>query len=124
MKTLHTTSPRLTSRLSNGNIREGYATIAASSRRAHPGFGTIFGSAGLPGTPPGVPPVPQMPGGLANGAGGPGTPLGQDGPLGAVVRQPRGPGNSNGFGQRQRVPTLESRPGGGLEARTHEPLEI
>ncbi|KZV94065.1 hypothetical protein EXIGLDRAFT_709239 [Exidia glandulosa HHB12029] len=122
MKTLHTTSPRLTSRLSNGNIREGYATIAASSRRAHPGFGTIFGSAGLPGTPQGVPPVPQMPGGL-NGGSGAGTPLGE-GPLGSVVRQPRGPGNSTGFGQRQRVPTLESQRGGGLEARTHEPLEI
>ncbi len=29
MKTLHTTAPRLTSRASNGNIREGYATIAS-----------------------------------------------------------------------------------------------
>ncbi|EJD53234.1 hypothetical protein AURDEDRAFT_110935 [Auricularia subglabra TFB-10046 SS5] len=125
MKTLHTTSPRLTSRLSNGNIREGYATIAASSRRAHPGFGTIFGSAGLPGNPQGVPPVPQMPSlNSSQNGGGAGGPLQQqDAAVGSVVRQPRGPGNNSGFGQRQRVPTLESRPGG-LETRTHEPLEI
>ncbi|RXW24900.1 hypothetical protein EST38_g955 [Candolleomyces aberdarensis] len=38
MKTLHAQAPRLSSRSSNGNIREGYATIASPSRRVSTGF--------------------------------------------------------------------------------------
>ncbi|KAH7107788.1 hypothetical protein BKA62DRAFT_825232 [Auriculariales sp. MPI-PUGE-AT-0066] len=123
MKTLHTASPRLTSRLSNGNIREGYATIAASSRRQPPSFGNLFGQAGLPSG--GVPPVPAMPNALGTPTNGGAVTPGQESSMAAVMRQPRGPGNNTGFGSRQRVPTLESgRPGAGLEARSHEPLEI
>jgi len=122
MKTLHTAAPRLTSRLSNGNIREGFATVGPTGRRQVPGFGNLFGQT-LPGSS--VPPVPSLPLGAGSNGNGLVTPGQEGGPMGSVVRQPRGPGNSSGFGTRQRVPTLESgRPGAGLEARTHEPLEI
>jgi len=48
-----------------------------------------------------------------------------DGLGSGVVRQPRGPG-MGGFGSRRdRVVASESQVGrGGLEARSHEPLEI
>ncbi|CAE6384466.1 unnamed protein product [Rhizoctonia solani] len=114
MKSLHAPPPssRLQPRASNGNIREGFATISAASVRrpsVQTAFGGVFGSAlgsaggdrsyGSVGV--GIPPVPSLdsPGGAASG----------------VVRQPRGPG-AGGFARR---PTGER-----LEARTHEPLEL
>ncbi|CAE6537089.1 unnamed protein product [Rhizoctonia solani] len=113
MKSLHTPpSSRLQPRASNGNIREGFATISAVTPRrpsVQTAFGGVFGSAlgsaggdrsyGAVGV--GIPPVPSLdsPGGIPSN----------------VVRQPRGPG-AGGFGRR---PTGER-----LEARTHEPLEL
>lgn len=118
MKTLHQQAPRLTSRSSNGNIREGYATIA-SSRRVSAGFGSLFsnGSA-FSGA---VPPVPNLPNlGSANLNG-------HDSPVSSgVMRQPRGPGVS-GFSRRDsRVVANESQIAnrGVLDAQTYEPLEI
>jgi hypothetical protein len=113
MKTLHSQAPRLTSRSSNGNIREGYATIASPSRRSSSGFGSLFGNSSGFGSNS-IPPVPSLPNSATlNG--------GHDSP-GGVVRQPRGPG-LGGFGRRDsRVVASESR--GGLESRSYEPLEI
>ena len=120
MKTLHQQAPRLTSRSSNGNIREGYATIASPSRRVSAGFGSLFsnGNSAFGGS---VPPVPSLPSALGsaslNGGGG-----GHDN--GGVVRQPRGPG-IGGFNRRDsRVGASESQVRGGLDAQTYEPLEI
>jgi len=99
MKTLHSQAPRLTSRSSNGNIREGYATIASPSRRSSSGFGSLFGnSSGFGGS---IPPVPSLPNSATlNG--------GHDSP-GGVMRQPRGPG-AGGFGRRDsRAVASESR---------------
>ncbi|KAF8753531.1 ARM repeat-containing protein [Rhizoctonia solani] len=112
MKSLHTPpTSRLQPRASNGNIREGFATISAASPRrpsVQTAFGGVFGSA-LPsagdrsygGVGVGIPPVPSLdsPGGAPSG----------------VVRQPRGPG-VGGFTRRAT--------GERLEARTHEPLEM
>ncbi|EUC56984.1 RRM/R3H domain protein [Rhizoctonia solani AG-3 Rhs1AP] len=114
MKSLHAPphSSRLQPRASNGNIREGFATISAASARrpsVQTAFGGVFGSAlgsaggdrsyGSVGV--GIPPVPSLdsPGGASSG----------------VVRQPRGPG-AGGFARRAT--------GERLEARTHEPLEL
>ncbi|KAJ3506485.1 hypothetical protein NMY22_g17236 [Coprinellus aureogranulatus] len=118
MKTLHAQAPRLVSRASNGNIREGYATIASPSRRVSTGFGSLFsnGSNAFGGNS--VPPVPSLPTSLSNG--------GQDGGASNVVRQPRGPGVA-GFNRRDsRVAASESQvpSRGGLDLGTHEPLEI
>jgi len=92
MKTLHAQAPRLNSRASNGNIREGYATIASPSRRVSTGFGSLFSNGGPFSAGGSIPPVPSLPTmNLAlNG--------GHEGP-GGVVRQPRGPG-IGGFGRR------------------------
>lgn len=51
---------------------------------------------------------------------------GMDGSGAGVVRQPRGPGESSGFSaRRDRVVASESSArSSGLEARSHEPLEI
>ncbi|KAK0228215.1 RRM/R3H domain-containing protein [Armillaria fumosa] len=123
MKTLHSQAPRLTSRSSNGNIREGYATIASPSRRTS-GFGSLFSNGGAFGGGSSIPPVPTLPSSiqtsLLNGGGG----GGHESP-GGVVRQPRGPG-VGGFGRRDsRVGVSESGPSrGGLDAQTYEPLEI
>lgn len=113
MKTLHTQAPRLTTRASNGNIREGYATIASPSRRSPGGFGSLFGSS-FGGSS--VPPVPSLPSSVINGS------LNESSSIG-VVRQPRGPG-IGGFGVRRATNTDVQARGSGLEARTHEPLEI
>jgi len=113
MKTLHAQAPRLSSRASNGNIREGYATIA-SSRRVSTGFGSLFNGGG-PFSNGSIPPVPTLPSNL-NGGG--------HESASNVVRQPRGPG-VGGFGRRDsRVGLSESQARGVLDARTYEPLEI
>lgn len=119
LKTLHAQSPRLTSRASNGNIREGYATIASPSRRISSGFGSLFSNGNFGGS---VPPVPTLPSSLtsANLNGGHESP-------GGVVRQPRGPTAVGGFTRRDsRVTASESQvqSRGGLDIGTHEPLEI
>jgi hypothetical protein len=118
MKTLHSQSPRLNSRSSNGNIREGYATIASPSRRISAGFSSLFSNGNPFGGSSGVPPVPSLPSTLATLNGGHESSVG-------VVRQPRGPG-IGGFGRRDsRVGTSDQVPvRGGLDARTSEPLEI
>jgi hypothetical protein len=119
MKTLHQQAPRLTSRSSNGNIREGYATIA-SSRRVSAGFGSLFSNGSAFGSV--VPPVPSLPPTLGS------TSLnGHDSPVSAgVMRQPRGPG-IGGFSRRDsRVVASENQIAnrGVLDAQTYEPLEI
>lgn len=112
MKTLHSQAPRLSSRASNGNIREGYATIASPSRRISAGFGSLFSNGSGPFSSGGViPPVPSLPSAMSsatlNG--------GHDSP-GGVVRQPRGPG-VGGFGRRDsRVGASEGQTRGGLDA--------
>lgn len=117
MKTLHTQAPRLTTRASNGNIREGYATIASPSRRSPGGFGSLFGSSTFGST---IPPVPSLPSSvIASGLNGS---LNESSGSG-VMRQPRGPG-IGGFGARRATNTDMQARGNGLEARTHEPLEI
>ncbi|OAX43825.1 hypothetical protein K503DRAFT_853083 [Rhizopogon vinicolor AM-OR11-026] len=113
MKTLHSQAPRLTSRASNGNIREGYATIASPSRRSPGGFGSLFGNFGSSAIPP-VPSLPSSVTGSMNGGG-----MNDGG--GSVVRQPRGPG-VGGF--LRRTTNSDQARGSGLEARSHEPLEI
>jgi hypothetical protein len=124
MKTLHQQAPRLTSRSSNGNIREGYATIA-SSRRVSAGFGSLFSSNGsaFSGS---VPPVPSLPSTLGSALGSASL-NGHDGSVGGgVVRQPRGPGIA-GFSRRDsRVVASENQiiNRGVLDAQTYEPLEI
>lgn len=121
MKTLHSQAPRLNTRASNGNIREGYATIASPARRASAGFGSLFGGGG--GGFGGVPPVPSLPSSISSGALNGGGGSGHESP-GGVVRQPRGPG-MGGFGRREsRVAVSEGQPRGGLDAQTYEPLEI
>ncbi|KAI0948383.1 hypothetical protein AcV7_009141 [Taiwanofungus camphoratus] len=117
MKTLQAQTPRLTTRASNGNIREGYATIASPSRRSPGGFASLFGNGGAFGN--GIPPVPSLPSsvtGIVNGGGG----GGMDSSNG-VVRQPRGPGTGGFESRRER---RESQSRSGFEARSHEPLEI
>lgn len=116
MKTLHTQAPRLTTRASNGNIREGYATIASPSRRSPGGFGSLFGNS-FGGSA--VPPVPSLPSSVMGSINGS---LNESSGSG-VVRQPRGPG-IGGFGARRGTNTDAQVRGSGLEARTHEPLEI
>jgi len=113
MKTLHSQAPRLSSRASNGNIREGYATIASPSRRVSTAFGSLFSNGSSPFSSPGgaIPPVPSLPSTLSsatlNG--------GHDSP-GGVVRQPRGPG-VGGFGRRDsRIGPGEGQTRGRLDA--------
>jgi len=121
MKTLHQQAPRLTSRSSNGNIREGYATIASPSRRTSAGFGSLFSNGNSPFGGGAIPPVPSLPTSLGSA-----TLNGHDNPGGGVMRQPRGPG-IGGFGRRDsRIGLSESQVPvrGGLDAQTYEPLEI
>ena len=113
MKTLHTQAPRLTSRASNGNIREGYATIASPSRRSPGGFAALFGSGSAFGSA--IPPVPSLPPRVAGAVNG--------GLEASVVRQPRGP-TAGGFESRRERRESQTQRGAGFEARSHEPLEI
>lgn len=124
MKTLHTQAPRLTSRASNGNIREGYATIASPSRRSPGGFGSLFGNNTFSGS--GVPPVPSLPSSLSTplNLNGNGTIRENEVTSSNVVRQPRGPAPGGGFGVRRDRVSASEGAGRGLEARSHEPLEI
>ncbi|KAK2467084.1 hypothetical protein APHAL10511_001342 [Amanita phalloides] len=132
MKTLHSQAPRLTSRASNGNIREGFATIASPSRRISSGYNSLFSTNSPFGTGMGIPPVPSLPPNLntANLNGNPSSNAVEITSPSGVVRQPRGPG-AGGFGRRDsRVTgapaiTAEATPSrSGPEAQTHEPLEL
>lgn len=115
MGALRTQAPRLTTRSSNGNIREGYATIASPSRRLG-GFGSLFGSSSPFDT---VPPVPSLPTsvGLINADR-------LESPTSGVVRQPRGPGVGGFTTRRERAVASESAAVRGLDTRSHEPLEL
>lgn len=120
MKTLHSQVSRLYPRTSNGNIREGFNTIASPTRRIST-YNSLLGnqspfSAGT------VPPVPSLPSTI------PPTTLNGNitETLNNVVRQPRGPGTP-GFQRRdtRTTPGEASVPARGvLDATTYEPLEI
>lgn len=112
MGALRTQAPRLTTRSSNGNIREGYATIASPSRRLG-GFGSLFGSSSPFDSL--VPPVPSLPTSVSNVDR-------LESPTSGVVRQPRGPG-VGGFTRRERAVASESAVRS-LDTRSHEPLEL
>ena len=118
MGALRTQAPRLTTRSSNGNIREGYATIASPSRRlGGGGFGSLFGSSSPFDNP--VPPVPSLPTSVSS--------LNSvdrlESPTSGVVRQPRGPGVGGFTTRRERVVASESAIRS-LDTRSHEPLEM
>ena len=110
MGALRSQAPRLTTRSSNGNIREGYATIASPSRRMGGGFGSLFGNSSPFDS---IPPVPSLPS------------FGDrlDSPNNSVMRQPRGPGIGGFSTRRERVVASESALRG-LDTRSHEPLEF
>ena len=112
MKTLQAQAPRLTTRASNGNIREGYATIASPSRRSPGGFAALFGNNSAFGNA--IPPVPSLPSSVTASVNG-----GLDS---GVVRQPRGPGVGCFESRRDRRESQTQR--SGFESRSHEPLEI
>jgi hypothetical protein len=119
ISSFRTQAPRLSTRMSNGNMREGYATIASPARRAPGALNALFGGGLGGGGGGGVPPVPTLPASVA--AVGMATPTAES-PGSTVVRQPKGPGAA-GFMNRR---PSEQRVLGdaGLDARTHEPLEI
>ena len=112
MKSLQNPVPRLNTRSSNGNIREGYATIASPSRRSPGGFGSLFSSNGFGSGS--IPPVPSLPSSVQNGMA--------ESPT--IMRQPRGPGIGGFESRRERVTASESQVVRGVDARSHEPLEI
>jgi len=115
MGALRTQAPRLTTRSSNGNIREGYATIASPSRRFGSGFGSLFGNSNP--FDSAIPPVPSLPSNVGVDR--------LESPTSGVVRQPRGPGIGGFNSRRERVVASESAaPLRGLDARSHEPLEM
>ena len=128
IKSLYNPQPRLSTRASNGNIREGYASFSSPIRRTPSGgppsvsqiFSGVSGSSSIP-------PVPELGLGAEGGSGsGNNTPGGASG---NVVRQPRGPGVGGFLRRRESAigPTDMGRTTssvGGLNATTHEPLEI
>ncbi|KAG8853603.1 hypothetical protein FRB91_004670 [Serendipita sp. 411] len=151
MKTsIYSQTPRLTTRTSSGNMREGgtnfsnYAALRRQTSGVLPGLNQLFGNhlmnnnlprasiSGALGDRPmsglnghitdGVPPVPSLP---STPEGGP---TGSNSMAG-VTRQPRGPGASSGgnFARRRESaigPLDRMSSNSGLDARTHEPLEI
>ncbi|KAI0273847.1 hypothetical protein BC834DRAFT_855839 [Gloeopeniophorella convolvens] len=117
MGALRSQAPRLSTRSSNGNIREGYATIGSPSRRSPGGFGSIFGNASPFGNA--VPPVPTLPASVVS----PGGLDRLESPTSGVVRQPRGPGVTGFNTRRERAVASESAVRG-LDTRSHEPLEM
>ena len=112
MKSLQAQAPRLVTRASNGNIREGYATIASPSRRSPGGFASLFGNTAAFGNA--IPPVPTLPSSVTGSVNG-----GLDA---GVVRQPRRPSAGGFESRRERRESQTQRIG--FEARSHEPLEI
>ena len=116
MGALRTQAPRLTTRSSNGNIREGYATIASPSRRLGGAFGSLFGSSSPFDNL--VPPVPSLPTSV-----GVGMMDRLESPTSGVVRQPRGPGVGGFTTRRERAVASESAVRT-LDTRSHEPLEM
>ncbi|EIN07665.1 hypothetical protein PUNSTDRAFT_53067 [Punctularia strigosozonata HHB-11173 SS5] len=119
ISSFRTQAPRLNTRMSNGNMREGYATIASPARRSNTGtLNTLFNNGAFGGGGGAVPPVPTLPASVA--AVGAQTPTAES-PSSTVVRQPKGPGAA-GFMNRR--PSEQRVHGEGLDARTHEPLEI
>ena len=114
MGALRSHAPRLTTRSSNGNIREGYATIASPSRRLG-GFGSLFGSSSPFDNPPPVPSLPSV--GSLNSMDR------LESPTSGVVRQPRGPGVGGFTTRRERAVASESAVRS-LDTRSHEPLEM
>ena len=117
MGALRAQAPRLTMRASNGNIREGYATIASPSRRLGGGFGSLFGSSSpFDNT---VPPVPLLPTSAVSLNSGDRL----ESPSSGVVRQPRGPGVGGFATRRERAVASESAVRS-LDTRSHEPLEM
>jgi hypothetical protein len=113
MKSLHSQPPRLSTRSSNGNIREGYATIASPTRRSPSSFQALFANSGF-GNGGSIPPVPNLPASVQNGMA--------ESPT--IMRQPRGPGAGGFESRRERVVASESQAVRGVDARSHEPLEI
>ena len=101
-----------TTRSSNGNIREGYATIASPSRRSPGGFGSLFANTGFGSGS--IPPVPSLPSSVQNGVA--------ESPT--IMRQPRGPGVGGFETRRERVTASESQAIRGVDARSPEPLDI
>ena len=112
MKSLQNPVPRLNTRSSNGNIREGYATIASPSRRSPGAFAFLFGNNNT--ASGSIPPVPSLPPTVHNGAA--------ESPT--IMRHPRGPGVGGFESRRERVTASESQAIRGVDARSHEPLEI
>lgn len=82
------------------------------------GVGSAAGS--VNGNSAGIPPVPALPTGVNGGVEGGSSGSGAAGS--GVMRQPRGPSGAGGFGVR-RVTNASERERG-LEARSHEPLEV
>jgi hypothetical protein len=124
MKTLHSQAPRLHPRASNGNIREGYATIASPSRRISAGFNSLFGNSS-PFGGGSIPPVPSLPSSTLTGSLNGNSSSGHE-TLSNVVRQPRGPG-VGGFQRRESRTTpgeAATQTRGVLDATTYEPLEV
>ncbi|KZV62029.1 hypothetical protein PENSPDRAFT_265816 [Peniophora sp. CONT] len=107
-------TPRLNTRLSNANVREGYNTIASPPRRAPTNFPGLF----LPGKGSGAPHEPVLSAAKSSPDTGPES-------LG-IRRQPRGPAAGSGFGtRRDSVIASESQsPSHGAEEPSHEPLDL
>ncbi|KZO99512.1 hypothetical protein CALVIDRAFT_544512 [Calocera viscosa TUFC12733] len=140
------TTPTLAMRRSNSNLHAAhnntqaghFATISTSTppRSRGSDIGALFGNPILPPIP--VPPVPALPVGLTSGNDGLATSASSastassGSSASSVVRQPRGPsaaGGSGFLGRNRNNENAQSQGGtsntnGGLEATTHQPLEI
>ncbi|KZT56508.1 hypothetical protein CALCODRAFT_483873 [Calocera cornea HHB12733] len=141
------TTPTLAMRRSNSNLHAAhnnsqgghFATISTSTppRTRGSDIGALFGNPILPPVP--VPPVPALPAGLTSANNGLTTSTSSastassGSSASSVVRQPRGPSAAGGSGflGRNRSAAENAQPqnntanaNGGLEATTHQPLEI